>query len=413
MERPVSLYIHIPFCHKKCDYCDFFSIACKEEIPDLYIRSLVNEALYYKRKYDIPYWDTVYIGGGTPSLLSARQMLVLIGGVMSLADYHSPREFTIEMNPESVTGDKISVCMDQGVTRLSLGLQSRSQKSLDTVKRNCSLENQNKAMEIIKKYWHGLLNLDVIAGLPYESKKDFLSGLEEIMNFSPDHISMYSLMIEEGTPLYAKVENNSINVDENLSDELWFAGRDLLSSKGFKQYEVSNFAKDNCRSLHNMAYWNQDSYIGIGCGAAGTMYDFEKKSDKNPSSSCNAVRWSDSKNIDQYISFWSSFDTENSLISEAALPCSVEILDKEVLEFEYLMMGLRTLDGISENTYSRRYYDTGKWKGDLYKRLYDKTSNWRKFESLGYVNINRQNGDTFYSLNEKGIMFLNDLLLSF
>ena len=397
MPQKTSLYVHIPFCHHKCDYCDFFSVQLDSKISDDFVKSLLNEAFYYKTFYNIDSWSTIYIGGGTPSLLSPVQLSTLLDGLVSLSkDF--PDEITVEMNSESVDSSKIQSCIDSGVTRFSLGLQSRLQASLDAVGRITSVKLQDRALNLLKKEWKGHLNLDVMAGLPRQNAKDFEKGLGEIISFGSDHISMYSLMIEEETPLFKSIEDGRVEVDDEKSDEQWFCGRKMLEDAGFVQYEVSNFARKGGESLHNMSYWQQKNYIGIGPGAAGTWYDFEKGS----------LRWTDTTDITRYIAFW-----KDSSDAGVVLPRTEEKLDPETLEFEFLMMGLRTIYGVSSSLYEARYTTVGPWHGDLKARLYARDSLWSNFEEKGYTEMKQKGEDVYYSLNGKGLMFLNELLLSF
>lgn len=388
-----ALYIHIPFCRSKCDYCDFFSVPCRSSVDDEYIRAVINESLYYSKKLNLQSYSTIYIGGGTPSLLQARQIENLLSGLKNgFAQWIAPKEVTMEMNPQSLDEDKLKAAQDNGVDRLSLGIQSFTEKSLDSVHRICSSSTAEKALDLVKKVWKGRLNLDCIAGLPNQSDKEFVDSLKKIISYKPDHISMYTLTIEDGTPL-AKQIDQGMDYDFDKADGQWLTGREILKGNGFSQYEVSNFSLPEKRSIHNMSYWLQKDYIGIGAGATGTVY--------NSTQNEKSFRWTNAKDIKKYTGFWNkSTNIDNEI------PREIELLDDETLEFEFLMMGLRTLDGLDPLEYEKRFSHLA-WNGDLEERLGRKNGVWKKFEDLGRTN---KNLSTKFALNEDGILFLNTLL---
>lgn len=391
-----SLYIHIPFCIQKCDYCDFFSSPVSRGIPDDYVEALCNEIIYRSGELSIDFWKTVYIGGGTPSLLSAGQMEKLVSAISGGISKSKTEEISMEMNPESVTEEKLKAAWNLGVTRISMGIQSFNTNALKTINRHCSATKAQSALETVKKHWKGRLNLDAIAGLPGQSDEEFLASLGKIIFFDPDHISLYTLTVEEETPLFDKIEKGQVVFDFDTADRQWISGRDMLLKKGYMQYEVSNFSKPGMESLHNMVYWTQNNYAGAGAGATGTIYG-----DKN-------LRWTNTQDIDQYIHFW--LDLENT--GKQQIPAELEKLDNETLEFEYLMMGLRTFHGISSSDYKRKFKDVSPWHGSLEKRLGTDRGIWKKFTDDGMAETRQVENSTVYSLNHKGILFLNQLLVS-
>lgn len=389
-----SLYIHIPFCSQKCDYCDFFSKPTNGIIPEAYLAALKNELDFHKETYGIDFWKTIYIGGGTPSLLSALQIEKLLGHLSKSISPERTREFTIEMNPESMTKDKLEAAHNGGITRLSLGIQSLTPKSLCAINRHCSAQTSLDALELVKKNWKGRLNLDAIAGLPQQTDQEFIDSLSKITDHYPDHISLYSLTVEEGSPLHKKIQNGLVNIDDEQSDRQWLAGRDLLESKGFHQYEVSNFARPGCESIHNMTYWKQENYCGAGAGASGTVYENEN------------LRWNNCQDIGKYINFWTNPQAEG-------IPRETELLDEETREFEFLMLGLRTLKGINSEEYKRRFSTTTPWFGNLQERIGTGNGIWKEYTDRGMTLETRlKDGSTNYSLNKKGILFLNNFLVS-
>lgn len=414
----MHLYIHIPFCFAKCDYCDFFSVPCGEApVPNLYISAVINEATCKARAHHVQRWDTVYIGGGTPSLLSSEQIRTLLAGVMSCVPDKTSDEITMEMNPESLTEEKLRVAQESGVTRLSLGIQSLAQHTLSAVHRHCSPEKALAALETVRNVWKGNLNTDAIAGLPdgfansgdkAEAEKVFRSTLDQVLSFHPDHFSLYTLTVEEGTPLYKRNEkSNECDADE--ADRLWLLGRDLLKVAGFRQYEVSNFAKIGFESKHNFAYWRQEDYIGCGAGGCGTIYSFNGGLGQ---------RSTNTTDIAAYSAFWNEATVCNEDDGEKTAAernvAEVEQLPLETEEFEFLMMGLRTLEGVNEAVYRNRFSSVLPWNGDLTARFKSCGEKYDEFIQKKYLEVykNRQDENVF-RLTEQGILFLNTLLYAF
>ncbi len=382
MTEPVqSLYIHIPFCISKCAYCDFFSKPFLS-VPDDYVSALCNE-LDFRLRDNVPL-KTVYIGGGTPSLLSRKQLLE----ITSYINLSSIEEFTCEVNPDDVTQDLLDSLKTAGVTRISCGIQSFDDKVLKLCNRRANSEQIHKAFDLFKQYWDGKLSLDFISGLPLENGGDFVKGLESAVKTGADHISLYALTIEEETPLGQMIESGKLGYDYERADELWLSGRDYLSAHGYVQYEVSNFSFPGNESRHNMTYWNHESYIGAGSGATGTIY----KKDGT------AFRWTNSSDLEKYTKFWLS-DTVPE--PDALIPQDCEELSRDTEIFEFFMMGLRTIKGISQ----KRFQDL--FSQSLPVSFIDLMVQWEK---KGLAEIYNCNGDTRYSLGSKGILFLNRFL---
>ncbi len=390
-----ALYIHIPFCVQKCDYCDFFSCAGNGTVSDEYVDALVNEELHYATALGIDCWKTIYIGGGTPSLLSPSQISRFFSSISKRISPSMTEEITMEMNPETVTPDKLKAAYDSGVTRLSLGIQSFNDSALNAINRHCSSHRAESCLELVKKHWKGQLNLDAIAGLPMQDDRQFMESLKKIASYDPDHISLYTLTVEEGTPLYDRIEKGQVDFDFDRADSQWLEGRDFLESMGYRQYEVSNFAKKGKESRHNMTYWRQQDYAGIGAAASGTIYGGKK------------FRWTNTRNIKDYVAYWNLGKDSGA----PGVPFEKEILTDDILEFEFLMMGLRTLEGINSAVYREKYSSIDPWNGDLGMRLGTEKGPWKNFTDLGMTRETcKKDGSTTYALNQKGILFLNRLL---
>lgn len=377
-----SLYIHIPFCKTKCEYCDFFSVACgNKSVPDSYVQGLCNEIFCKVNEFGINSFSTVYIGGGTPSLLTSSQIKKLLDFVFSVSD-EKPFEVTMELNPDDVSEELICALKDAGVNRISLGIQAFEQKVLEDVKRRSSLDTVRKAVGIIKNCWNGVFSADVIAALPCQSESSFLEGLEELVECEPEHISMYSLTIEEGTPLGKRFLEDGEDYDFQAADEMWLRGREFLEDHGYGQYEVSNFSKPGYECKHNMVYWKLEDYIGCGAGATGSLYEKE-------------TRFTNTKDISRYVEYWNNpKGVENA-------PGEKECIPLDVQKFEYFMMGLRTLRGVCKEEYERRFSEKFPEKT---VKLFEK---WQK-QGMAFE---RKDGDyNFVGLNKKGILFLNAFL---
>ncbi|MGN0730079.1 coproporphyrinogen-III oxidase family protein [Treponema sp.] len=384
-----ALYVHIPFCLKKCGYCDFFSVERSGGIEDLYLDCLVNEARFYAEKYSIGSWRTIYIGGGTPSLLSAQQILRLVPALKGacLFPENSPLEITMEMNPESVSAEKLSAAWEGGVTRLSLGIQSLSREALCAAGRHCSASVAAGALELAGSAWKGDLSADVIAGLPGCGAEDFIFTLEKCLLHNASHVSLYTLTLEDGTPLAEAVESGAVPFDFDEADSQWILGRDFLLSRGFVQYEVSNFCREGKKSIHNSSYWEQRDYAGVGCGACGTFYG--KKS----------FRWTNTEDIAAYENFWGKGSP-----CESGIPRRTEILGLKTREFEFLMTGLRTSCGVNSLVYRSNFSDLEPWNGNLESRLCPALK-------YGIESRKKSDGSVNFFLGRDSLLFLNKVLL--
>ena len=385
----MHLYIHIPFCLKKCDYCDFFSKIPKDSrfivknftIND-YIEALLNQIIFLTEHFSVKKFTTVYIGGGTPSVLGAQQLEVLCEKIAPLAN---GAEFTIEANPGDLSEEFLLAAASGGINRLSLGIQCKNDDVLWAVGRRTTVLQIEGAVSMIGKFWHGTWCADFIAGLPLQSKEMLAEDIEFAAENGASHISLYSLAVEEGTPLAEKIHSGKTRLDEDSADDIWLFGREFLEKKGFMQYEISNFAKKGFESRHNLSYWTLCDYLGAGAGATGT---FGEK------------RFTNTKDIAKYIEFWKNAAPKKNALGET------EILDFETREFEFLMMGLRTLRGVGAREYERRF------GGNLAFRLgADKAdgvfSNWQK---KGLARVTHVSDETFFSLTRDGILFLNKFM---
>lgn len=263
-----SLYIHIPFCRSKCAYCDFFSIPWGE-VPDGYVDALLSEIRFHRECMHTGPLETVYFGGGTPGLLSFRQLERIMAQI--LPQCVSGAEITLEVNPENVTAELLRCAAGSGINRFSVGIQSLDDRVLRAVNRNATAAVSLGALELLAA--SGMVfSADMIAGLPEQRDRDFVQGLQRIMSFRPSHVSLYALTVAEHTPLAQQIRRGSVRYSDARIDRQWITGRNMLETGGYFQYEVSNFALPGKESRHNSVYWQQKPYTGAGAGASGTWY---------------------------------------------------------------------------------------------------------------------------------------------
>ena len=259
-----GLYIHIPFCVSKCIYCDFASFAGIKRLRLPYLKALKNELALQKKHYKNFDPKTLYIGGGTPSFLTNTQIKFLFESIYFC--FNNFKEITFEANPESLTLPKIKLLKRLGVTRLSLGLQSTFDKHLKTLSRAHNYGQFLKVYTQVKKYFDNI-NVDLIAGFPKQTLTEFDESVKTLISLKPQHISVYGLQVEVGTPLY----KSGYECDDNLTRKMLESAENILRNSGFNHYEISNFSLPKYESKHNINYWLNGSYLGCGSAAASYM----------------------------------------------------------------------------------------------------------------------------------------------
>lgn len=417
-ERDFALYIHIPFCISKCSYCDFFSITdCGEAKLDNYIDSLCKEIECRLNRFD--FVDTgvnggherggiiksIYIGGGTPSLLKEKHFEKILETVKTCSPtlfLAADCEITIELNPDDVSVELLRALWKNGVNRISVGMQSMNDEVLKNVRRRAGRKENLEALKIICGEWKGIFSIDLISALPLESMENFEKGLEEVIKYNPHHISLYSLTIEDETPLGKQIAYGLLDYDFDFADKMWLLGRDILKKNGYAQYEVSNFARAGFECRHNLFYWNHKPYFGCGSGGTGTLY----KSDGR------GLRWTNTEDVERYIQFWGEKGTElggKSLNLSGELPLNLlqneEIVSLSDSKFEFFMMGLRKMCGITDLEYRQIFGE------ELPEKFVKLAKEWREKGLFGIVD-ERLDGSTSvrYRMSGEGILFLNRFL---
>lgn len=320
-----GLYIHIPFCKQKCNYCDFASFAGRDFLRDDYLAALAQEAARYQGQS----CRTLYVGGGTPSLLTPDQLKKLVALIeQNFSPIPSFSESTFEANPESLTSQKIAFLTAAGFNRFSVGLQSFHDEELKMLGRIHSTADFLRTFEVLRANGVKNINVDLIAGLPGQTLEKFLQSLEKVMALAPEHISVYGLQIEEGTPFFER----GIVCDQLLMRRMLEETRARLQKGGYHHYEISNFARPGFESQHNTHYWQYGEYIGLGSAAAS----FRK-----------GARGQNTPDMAEYI----------RLISEGkSAQTATENLSGPAREGEKLLVGLRQLDGVEITPLQQRFF---------------------------------------------------------
>ncbi|CZR97987.1 radical SAM family heme chaperone HemW [Clostridioides sp. GD02404] len=343
----LGLYIHIPFCVKKCKYCDFNSYkmdidAKKRYIEDLKIEmELYSNKLYkdnkYKKKedYHLNSDDTItsiFVGGGTPSILTSDEIREIFTSVRAMFNIDKNAEITIECNPGTLTLEKLKTMKDIGINRLSIGLQAVQEQHLNFIGRIHTYEEFEKNYKDALSVGFKNINIDLMYSLPNQTLCDWKETLQKVSDLNPTHISAYSLILEEGTELYNMYENNKFElIDENMDIEMYEYTINYLKSKGYNQYEISNYSKDGYNCEHNILYWECEHYIGLGAGASGYI---------------NKNRYNNLESLDDYHLSLTKREKpiqENEILSE-----------KDMIE-EKIFMGLRMNKGIEFEDFKKNF----------------------------------------------------------
>lgn len=374
----LGLYIHIPFCIRKCPYCDFFSekISSKE-IVDKYVEALIHELSLYSELTSNRLVETIYIGGGTPTLFSPKKIDQILNAVNKFFTISADAEISMEANPGTVSSDDIRNYREIGINRLSIGIQSLNDKFLKILHRIHTRKEAIKVTETVSKYYDNF-NLDLMHSLPGQTYADAINDLKELISLNPRHISWYQLTIEEGT---AYAESIPSLPDEDVIDSIYIEGYDLLKSSGYHHYEVSAFAQKEYQCKHNVNYWTFGDYLGAGAGAHSKL-------------TINNIirRQSRIENTCTYI---------NNLLENQPqeIYLSNEIIPEQNIPFEYFLNRLRLFTPLSINEYENY---TGLSFNNI-RYLFE------KYSEDNLVTIEKDK----ITITEKGQLFINQMLEDF
>ncbi|MBR3763634.1 MAG: radical SAM family heme chaperone HemW [Clostridia bacterium] len=331
----MQLYVHIPYCRQKCRYCDFASYPCQEETMSSYVDALLKEASTVSRLIHQPL-TTGFIGGGTPSILPAPLLDRLLNGLQNTFDFTADMEFTTEANPGTLTADWLHTAMAGGVNRLSMGMQAVQPDLLQTLGRIHTHEEVVESVHLAHREGIHSLNLDLMFGLPGQTPDMWRETLQAALALEPEHLSCYGLIPEVGTPLFADLQSGRLTLpDEDDERRMYDDALELLARHGYQQYEISNFARPGAECRHNIGYWQQQPYIGLGASAASMVTDMEGE-----------LRMSNPPSIADYIHMvqhrqWAKREFVR--------------VTQEDARFETLMLGLRMTQGVSEADFLQRH----------------------------------------------------------
>lgn len=368
--KNVGLYIHIPFCKQKCQYCDFKSYAGKEKFIDTYIRWLEfelkgvgegNRLDYENNLDDLAVVKSIYIGGGTPSFIDGKYIEEILSIANEYYTVDDNAEITIEVNPGTIDKDKFETYLRSGINRISIGLQSTHDRLLKELGRIHTYEDFLNTYNLARSVGFKNINVDLMLGLPNQSLQDLEESLKEIIKLNPEHISVYSLIIEEGTLFYKKLEMNEIVLpDDELERKMYWGTKKKLENAGYVHYEISNFAKPGFESKHNLSCWNQEEYIGIGVAAH---------------SYTNDVRYSNIDSIEEYIkNYEEDNETDNFVFHEKQTKISKMK--------EFMMLGLRKIQGIRIQDFKNKFGENPIY---LYRKELEKLVNEELLEIDGDI----------------------------
>lgn len=330
MKKDLGLYIHIPFCVKKCEYCDFLSWNAEEEERQQYVAALLSEIESYREFAKGYRVSTIFIGGGTPSVLLPKQMEDILQKIYEIFELERRAEITIEVNPGTVDEEKLQCYKENGVNRLSMGLQSVKDEKLRLLGRIHTYQEFVESYELARKAGFDNISIDLISSVPGQTLQEWKEELETAAAQNPEHISVYQLIIEEGTPFYEKyAEHPELLPDEETSREIYLWTGKFLKEAGYEQYEISNYAKPGKESRHNLKYWERGDYLGLGLGAASMVRN---------------IRMSNTKDMRTYLE---RCDKPKTMRED------VQFLEEPRQMEEFMFLGLRKTRGVSKKEFKR------------------------------------------------------------
>ena len=381
----MELYIHVPFCVRKCRYCSFVSFPADENRKEEYLDTLLQENRLRNEEYTEPV-STVYIGGGTPSLLSPDQLRRLVSGIRETVSLDAVTEFTVEANPGTLTDIFLEAAAETGVNRISLGMQSAEERLLRFLGRIHTFREVEQSVAAARRHGFRNLNLDLIFGIPGQTSGEWNHTLDAALSLEPEHLSAYGLIPEEGTPLYEALQKKEIELpDAEKERGMYDDAIRKLKACGLEQYEISNFARKNCECMHNIGYWTQVPYVGLGVSAA-SMHITERTPE-----GIFCLRRTNPAEYGQYLHYVRERD-ESCILTET--------VDNRGARFETMMLGLRMNRGVSEEAFRNMH---GVTMDFCYgERL-------RALESGGLM----KKDDGRWFLTRKGMDIQNTILLEF
>ena len=341
--KDIGIYVHIPFCKHKCYYCDFISYANKESLVERYINVLIREItdvatgnrLDYENGIDELFnVNTIYIGGGTPSFIESKYIVNIISTIKEYFKINENAEITLEVNPGTVNENKLKDYFNAGVNRLSIGLQATNDSLLKEIGRIHTYEEFLNTYKLARKIGFKNINADLMIGLPKQTIEDVEKAVNDLIKLGLEHISVYSLILEEGTVLEEQIRSGKLKLPEDEEErKMYWKVKSILEANGYIHYEISNFAKKGYESQHNLDCWRQKEYVGFEVAAH---------------SYTNDVRYSNIENLEEYIENYENDKLEETFIFNEKLTHNMKVK-------EYMMLGLRKLNGVSIQEFKEKF----------------------------------------------------------
>ncbi|MDO4620257.1 MAG: radical SAM family heme chaperone HemW [Lachnospiraceae bacterium] len=377
MMKELGIYLHFPFCVRKCGYCDFLSFPAGEEMKSIYAAAMIREIRGYAEAMKDYKVTSIFAGGGTPSVMPVRELRRIFRALRDSFQITDDAEITMEINPGTVTPGLLPFIYDE-INRVSMGLQSANDRELQLLGRIHTLRDFEKSYELLRETGLQNINIDLMSAIPDQTEQSWEETLRTACSFEPQHISAYSLIIEDGTPFERLYSQGKLRLpDEEAERRMYYKTKEILAGRGYEQYEISNYAKPGFRSRHNSRYWQRGSYLGLGLGASSLIGE---------------TRWKNTDQMDLYLK--ESADPQK-LVTE------MEELDRRSAIEEFMFLGLRMTDGITEedfrNSFSLELQDI---YGETLQRLEEE-------EMLQHDANDR------YRLTERGIDLSNRVLSAF
>ena len=358
MKKEIGIYVHIPFCIRKCYYCDFVSFTNQEENIEKYIEAVISEIESYElEEYNV---TTIYIGGGTPSSIESKYIEKILHKIKEKITNNETKfndiEITIEINPGTIDRKKLQDYEEMGINRLSIGLQSTNNEILKNIGRIHTYEEFLEGYNLARNIGFDNINVDLMIGLPNQTIENIKDSVGKIIKLEPEHISVYSLIVEEGTKIENLLNMNKITLpEEELERNMYWYVKNKLELNGYIHYEISNFAKENKQSKHNVNCWEQKEYIGIGTAAYSYL---------------DNIRYGNTSNIQKYIETQDFKDEKELEKNKIRIIDEVQTLEDK--KREYMLLSLRKLEGVSIRKFKEKYVENPIF---LYRKQLEKLVN--------------------------------------
>lgn len=324
--RELEIYVHIPFCVRKCDYCDFLSAPATDEVKEQYVERVLEEIRQsvFAEEYEV---TSVFFGGGTPSILPAEQLIRILEKLKGQFHFRNDAEITTEANPGTVDRNKLKAYREAGFNRISFGLQSANNEELRALGRIHTWEELQESFALARELGFTNINVDLMSALPGQTIESWRETLGKVLVLQPEHISAYSLIVEEGTPFYERyAEHPELLPDEDSERQMYYDTEAILKMHGYHRYEISNYAKPGYECRHNLGYWERKEYIGFGLGAASLLQN---------------IRMTNETDLQEYL--------------QGHFHGSVETLTGKEIREEHFFLGLRKMEGVQVGGYDAHY----------------------------------------------------------